>query len=180
MQRAVLGVDNMKKIILLIVIMLAMSMAVHGGAFVKFDGIDGESKDANHDKWIDTLTYSHGVVNPTAILGGKRSDPLSKEFQLTMEIDKAFPKLVEASVMGQVIPTMWLEQTATYDGARQTFYRVELGNVLVTSIMLSGSGSSETVPVVDVTVKYEDIKIIYSEFDDRGAFQGNVEFDWPG
>ena len=27
-----------------------------GAAFVKFDGVDGEATDANHDKWIDVLS----------------------------------------------------------------------------------------------------------------------------
>ena len=27
-----------------------------GAAFVKYDGVDGESSDVNHDKWIDVLS----------------------------------------------------------------------------------------------------------------------------
>ena len=28
--------------------------------FVKYDGIDGEATDANHDKWIDVLSLNWG------------------------------------------------------------------------------------------------------------------------
>ncbi len=34
----------------------------YGAAFVKYDGIDGESKDANHDTWIDVLNVDWGVT----------------------------------------------------------------------------------------------------------------------
>ncbi len=30
-------------------------------AFAKYDGIDGESQDANHDKWIDVLSLDWGA-----------------------------------------------------------------------------------------------------------------------
>ena len=39
--------------------------AVNGGAaYIKFDGVDGESKDSNHDKWIDVLSVDWGSNKP--------------------------------------------------------------------------------------------------------------------
>ena len=39
--------------------------AVNGGAaFAKYDGIDGESKDSNPDKWIDVLSIDWGSNKP--------------------------------------------------------------------------------------------------------------------
>nr|MCR5085357.1 type VI secretion system tube protein Hcp [Succinivibrionaceae bacterium] len=29
--------------------------------FIKIDGIDGESADKGHGKWIDVITFSHGA-----------------------------------------------------------------------------------------------------------------------
>ena len=29
--------------------------------FLKIDGVDGESTDSAHDKWIEILSYSHGL-----------------------------------------------------------------------------------------------------------------------
>ena len=33
-------------------------------AFAKYDGIDGEAIDANHDKWIDILSIDWGAHKP--------------------------------------------------------------------------------------------------------------------
>jgi len=30
----------------------------HAASYIKLDGIDGESKDSNHEKWIDVLSVS--------------------------------------------------------------------------------------------------------------------------
>lgn len=32
-----------------------------GAAYIKFDGIDGESTKGDHGKWIDVLSYGAGV-----------------------------------------------------------------------------------------------------------------------
>ena len=40
-------------------------------AFAKYDGVDGESKDANHDKWIDVLSIDWGSHKP----GGGATGP---------------------------------------------------------------------------------------------------------
>jgi hypothetical protein len=32
--------------------------------YIKFDGIDGEFRDGDHDKWVDVLNASTAVVQP--------------------------------------------------------------------------------------------------------------------
>ena len=41
--------------------------------FAKYDGVDGESADANHDKWIDVLSNDWGSHKP----GGGAAAPVS-------------------------------------------------------------------------------------------------------
>lgn len=36
-----------------------------GAAFVKYDGVDGESRDASHDRWIDVLSIAGKWTGPT-------------------------------------------------------------------------------------------------------------------
>ena len=33
--------------------------------FAKYDGVDGEAKDSNHDKWIDVLAIDWGSHKPS-------------------------------------------------------------------------------------------------------------------
>jgi len=35
-----------------------------GAAYIKFDGIDGESQDKDHKEWIDILSFSQGMHQP--------------------------------------------------------------------------------------------------------------------
>ena len=34
--------------------------------FMKVEGVDGESTDDQHQKWIELLSYSHGVAQPVS------------------------------------------------------------------------------------------------------------------
>ena len=38
----------------------------HGAVFAKYDGIDGESTDAEHKEWINILSYGFGITRQTA------------------------------------------------------------------------------------------------------------------
>ncbi len=41
---------------------LISTSATFAAIFVKFDGIDGESNDANHDKWSDVLSVNESLT----------------------------------------------------------------------------------------------------------------------
>ena len=63
--------------------------------FAKYDGIDGESKDENHDKWIDVLSLDWGMEHPGTGATGKsrrRSKAIVDDLTLTLEYEKASPK----------------------------------------------------------------------------------------
>lgn len=57
------------------------------------------------------------------------------------------------------------------------YLRYELINVLVSSYEVSGM-AEEGRPIVVVGNNFEQIKVTYTEFDDEGTSQGNVEFEW--
>ena len=42
-------------IVVLALFFIIPTVEVEAGVFAKYDGIDGESKDENHDKWIDVF-----------------------------------------------------------------------------------------------------------------------------
>jgi len=146
----------------------------YGAAFVKYDGIDGESADASHDKWIDVLSVDFGVTR--AATGG--SAPVVQHMIITMEYDKASPKILEKALNGQVIPKLEIELTATFGGARATYLKYELVNVLVTSYQTNASGDDLAgLPTVVVGNNFEEIKVTYTEFDDTGGINEIVEVE---
>lgn len=151
-------------------------------AYIKFDGVDGESQDKDHKNWSDLHSFSQMMHKPGAGATGatrRRGDVILEDIQCTKELDKASPKLAEAVVKGKVFPKVEIHLTAsTTDAGRVTYYAYELKNVLVTSYQISGVGQSESVPVDAFSLNFEEIKVTYTETDAKGGKKGNVDFSW--
>ena len=147
--------------------------------FIKFEGVDGESKDDDHYKWIDVESVQWGVRQPEGAIGAsrRRGDVIVEDITITKELDKSSPKLQEKCLKGQVIPKLEIEVTSTYGGYRATYYRYELKNVIITSYNVE-SGSGEDRPTDTFTVNYEEIKNTYTEYDEEGSSKGNVEWEF--
>ncbi len=151
-------------------------------AYIKFDGVDGECKDKDHKGWSDLLSFGQGLHQPGGGATGatrRRGDVILDDISCAKELDKASPKIAEAVANGRVFPKVEIDMTASYtDAGRVTYYRYELTNVLVTSYNISGSGQSESVPVEDFSLNFEEIKVTYTENDSKGKKKGNVEYSW--
>ena len=151
-----------------------------GAWFAKYDGIDGESKDENHDKWIDVLSIDWGVHKPGGGATGqsrRRGAPVVDDFVITFEYEKAAPKLLEKCLRGEIIPKLEIHLTATYGGARATYLRYEMKNVACTAYDVGGTAEAGP-PTVVVGNNFEEIKVTYTEYDDQGNSQGNVETEY--
>jgi len=151
-------------------------------AYIKFEGIDGESKDAGHDGWTDALSFSHGLTQPGGGSTGatrRRGDVILDDFNIIKELDKSSPKIAEAVCKGKVFSKVKIHLTASYTNAgRQNYYICELKNVLVTKYNVSGSGQSEEVPTEEISLNFEEIKTTYMETDSSGKKKGSVEYSW--
>ncbi len=149
------------------------------GAYAKYMGIDGESKDANHDKWIDVLSIDWGAHKPGGGATGqsrRRGGAVVEDITLTIEYEKSAPVLQEKCCLGEIIPKLVLELTSTYGGARATYLKYELQNVMITSFQTNASGNDDAgPPTVVIGNNFEEIKVTYTEFDDTGSSKGNVE-----
>lgn len=151
-------------------------------AYIKFDGVDGEAKDKDHDKWSDLLSFSQGMTQPGGGATGatrRRGDVIVDDVNLVKELDKSSPKIAEAVCQGKVFPKVEIHLTASIAGAgRVTYYVYELKNALVTSYSIGGSGQAEEVPTENFSINFEEIKTTYTEYDSAGKKVGNVEYSW--
>ncbi len=146
-------------------------------AFAKYDGIDGEAVDAHHRNWIDVLSIDWGVHRPDSPAGGRRRGAVVVEnLNLTIKYEKAAPKLLEKCVKGMAIPKLNIELTATHGGARETYLRYELTDVMIVSYQINGSGTDEAgSPLVVISNTFKEFKVTYTEYNDAGISLGNVE-----
>ena len=151
-----------------------------GGWFAKYDGVDGESQDANHDKWIDILAIDWGANKPGGGATGtsrRRAAAEVRDFVIVFEYEKASVKVLEKLLRGEIIPKLEIELTATYGGSRATYLKYELKNVQLTSYDVNGSADGSP-PTVTVANNFEEIKVTYTEYDNEGNKKGNVETSW--
>lgn len=151
-------------------------------AYIKFEGVDGEAQDKDHKGWSDLLSFSQGIHQPGGGATGatrRRGDVILDDVNCTKELDKSSPKIAESMCKGKVFPKVEIHLTASYtDAGRQTYYAYELKNVLVTSYAIGGAGQSEDVPVEQLSMNFEEIKVTYTETDPAGKKKGNVEYSW--
>ena len=150
-------------------------------AYIKFDGIDGEATDKDHNGWTDLAAFSQLITKPGQGTGAtrRRGDVVLEDLHCTKELDKSSPKIAEAVCKGKVFPKVEIHLTASYtDSGRVTYYAYELKNVQVVSYDISGSGQADDVPMENFSLNFEEIKVTYTENDSAGKKKGNVEYTW--
>ena len=178
----------------------------HSSAYVKFEGIDGESKDKDHEYWSEIVSFSQSIIQPGGGATGttrQRGDVVLEDIVVVKQLDKASPKLAEAICKGKVFPKVEIHLTGPSDGStcQGTFYAYELKNVMITSYKVSGSNplayalialapditmpSTEPfvvqavdAPLEEISLSFEEIKVTYTECDSSGKTKGNIEYSW--
>lgn len=113
--------------------------------FIKLDGIDGESYDKAHSKWIEVIDFNHGSMQNVA--SGRVSDVAGrgqfKPFVFTHNVDKATPKLQQYCMSGQKIAKANFVACRAIGGAQVPVYDVTLENVKVLSCSVEGHDANE-------------------------------------
>jgi len=167
---------------------LGLSQDAFAAAFVKFDGVDGESSDKDHDKWIDVLSIDF--------------DDLRK-ITVSKDIDSSTPKLTEAACDGVAsdpgvgiicsgftttdsratldlpFDSVEIDICKTTHGKKlQCYLQFELVNARITSYSISGSTEGDQVPTENFSLNFKEIKVTYTEFDQKGKKKGTVEYGW--
>ena len=145
--------------------------------FAKYEGIDGESLDASHQGWIAIHTLDWGAHRPgtAGVSSRRRGAAILEDFVLAMDYEKAAPKLQEMCLKGKIIPKLEIELTTIIGDARATYLRYELKNVAILSFQTNAEGSDEEAPAVIVANSFEELKVVYTEYDAAGSSSGKVE-----
>ncbi len=172
-------------VLLACVVLLAVPSA-EAAVFMKIDGLGGDAsaQDRDHQDWIEIQSFSTSMnVAPMhAGTGAGQSQPrgeaIVQDVTMTKYADKASPYLSEAVCKGKVFPKVEIHVTASYiDGGRQTYYRYELKNVMVTSYSVNASGSDDR-PTENFSLNFAEVKVEYDQQGLASKSKGKVESIW--
>jgi type VI secretion system secreted protein Hcp len=146
-------------------------------AFLKIDGVDGESKDDKHKGEIDIQSWSWGATQAGSMAaggGGGAGKVSMQDFSFTKSIDKSSPKLFEALATGKHLKEVKL----TLRGSSSVEYlTITLTDVLVSSYSTGGSSGDDR-PTESVSLNFAQIKMSYVEQDASGKAGAATEFGW--
>jgi type VI secretion system secreted protein Hcp len=151
-------------------------------AFLKVDGIPGESTDDAHKEWIEVLSFNHGIHQPTVATassaGGAASERCEhQDFSIVKQIDKASPKLYEACCSGKHIKEILIELCRA-GGDKLKYMEIKLEEVVVSNVSPGGAKDSD-VPTEAVSFNYGKIKWTYTQQKRAdGSGGGNVPGGW--
>ena len=131
--------------------------------FMKIEGIDGESKDASHDKWIDvsSIEWSLPVEEKDAATGLPTGRRTHEPIRVTKEIDKATPLLMGIISTGETVDITYEE---IVDG--ETLLKIEFLECFPTAYRTWDGVDDDCDGISDtekekITFDFKDMKITY-------------------
>ena len=155
--------------------------ALAGDAFLKIDGIDGDSTDSKHKNEIDVISWSFGdsqLPDPRTGGGASRGVVKMQDFKFTMRASKASPMLFGAVANGKHLKKVLLTVYKTGGKERQVASKISFEDVLVSSFISLGSRSADA-PMEEIMLNFAKIEVSYTQFDPQtGAARGEIKSNW--
>lgn len=138
--------------------------------FFKLTGIDGESKDAKHEKEIDVLAWSWGLSQSgnTHVSTGSGAGKVNvQNLSFTKWVDSASTPLIISCCKGTHIKEAKLTVRKAGDQPLE-YIKITLNDVLVSSVQTGGSGGEDRL-TENVTLNFGKFKVEYTPQDDKGG-----------
>jgi type VI secretion system secreted protein Hcp len=125
-------------------------------AFLQLEGIEGESTDKQHDKWIIIQSMSSPIFRsiPEGARDSQRSrgDTTLGDVVVVRELDKSSVKLQEASANGKFYPKAKINFTSQVGDKQEPYLKYELENVIITSYSVHANAEGDPLPTEEVTL----------------------------
>jgi type VI secretion system secreted protein Hcp len=153
-------------------------------AFLKIDGIPGESTDDKHKDWIEILSFDFGMIQPSSATdssaGGGTTERVDVEdMDLVKHLDKSSPKLYELCCNGKHLKDATLELCRA-GGDKTKYLEVKMEQVVISSARPSGkSEGSDGFPTEKISLNFGKVKWTYTQQKRAdGSGGGNVAGGW--
>jgi len=151
-------------------------------AFLKIDGVPGESEQDGHKDEIDLLSFSWGESNAGSFAqggGGGTGKVNMQDFHFVMKLNKASPKLAYSCAAGSHIGNALLTVRKAGGDKQQPFLTYKFSDILVSSYQTGGSShGGEVVPTDQVSLNFAKVEMEYKVQDSKGGLGSPVNFGW--
>jgi len=137
-------------------------------AFLKIEGIEGESLDDKHKNEIDVISFHWGITNP------ERGRARIEDFQVVKMLDLASPAIFDAVCSGDHIKEVNFALRKA-GGDQQDFYKIRMEDVLITGQTPAGNTGGDAIPMEQVSFNFVKVEIEYRQQDPKGGFGGWVK-----
>jgi type VI secretion system secreted protein Hcp len=146
-------------------------------AFLKIDGVQGEATDKTYNGkqkggWIDVLSFTYGVTQTGAAStsGGLTAGKANlNDFTFTQKVHIGSPEIFIRCATGKVSKTVNFVARKAGGDAQLDFLKIDMINVLITSVSSQGSGGPDEIPTETVSMTCEEMKIFYAEQNAAGG-----------
>jgi type VI secretion system secreted protein Hcp len=143
-------------------------------AFLKIEGIEGDSQQKGHAGEIEVSSFSWGETNvsgPAKGTGAGVGKVQMQDFHFAMATSKASPTLMTSCASGKHFPTATL--TCRKAGREELdFIVIKMNDVLISGYALGGS-TGDVDPEDQVSLAFVKIDYLFRETNERGEL---VEF----
>ncbi len=151
-------------------------------AFLKLDGVSGESTDSVHSGEIELLSFSWGAANPTSAgfgTGSGTGKVSVHDFSVVKRSDVASPTLFLKCCNGTHIPSAVVTLRKAAGDSPVEYLVYTFTNVFVSSIQWSGSGGgADDSPMESASFSFETCQIQYTPQQDTGSGGTAVTAGW--
>jgi type VI secretion system secreted protein Hcp len=131
--------------------------------FMKIEGVEGESSDDKHQKWMELLSLSLGVAHQGggaqssqgSLAGGHRAD--FHDISFSKHLDGASTTLMLGCAGGQHFPSALIQQHRAGE-TKELFIEVKLTDVMISSYQL---GSHGDLPMEQLSLNFGKFEMKY-------------------
>lgn len=148
-------------------------------AYIKFDGIDGEVVEKDHDKWVEILSCSQVVHQPGAGAAGSARNKGSAVFEdiLIRKLgDKSTAKILGLVAKGDRVKTIEIHFCTSTKKGQQAYLTYKLSDVLISSY--SCDTSCKDRPQESMALNFAKIEFNYKEVKEGGELGAANPFGW--
>ena len=153
-------------------------------AFLKIDGIPGESTDDKHKDWIEIQSFNFGMEQPSSATdssaGGGTTERVNlDDLSIVKHLDKASPKIYESCCNGKHLKDVTLELCRA-GGDKVKYLEVKMEQVVISTAHPGGnSAANDGFPTETVSFNFAKVKWTYTQQKRAdGSGGGNVAGGW--